>query len=299
MKTTKFLTRALGLATMAAITVGFASAAQASPVPPKASPALVGTWINSDPASNSVKQVVITPNRVGSVNVDAFGSCHPTLCEWGDVPAIVYGTNVSSPYGAIFQTNQRFFSGDTEWSRTTLLGKVAKTRVGLRLTLRELTVFEDGSGRKNYNVTETFKLSEGQKPSHLGNPVSTYRRGAPPALVAGALGLWKNVAPSGGLTKIKIAGTVANPNVRAFGACSPTDCDWGRVRATTYGASISSTRGDTLLAPYKFGFKKAQLVITYTRVSRKVEKLTVSVYNEFTDSSARSNYATTATFVRA
>jgi hypothetical protein len=299
MNTTKHLTRILGFAALAAVALGFASAAEASPVPPKASPALFGTWVNTNSSSNSVKQVVVSPLRTGTVSVDAFGACVPTFCEWGSVPAIVYGTNVSATSGASFQTNQRFLSGDTEWSRTTLLGNVVRTKVGLRLTLRELTVFEDGSGRRNYNVTETFARSDGSKPTIAGNPVSDYRHGTPPALLAAARGNWKNVAPAGGLTKIRISGSLLSPIVQAFGQCSPTDCNWGRTKAITYGTSISSKIGTTLLAPYKFGFKNSQLVIDYSRNADKVEHLTVSLYNEFTDGSGRSNYLKLATFIRA
>jgi hypothetical protein len=295
----KHASKILGLATLAALTAGLAApAAYATPVPPVASSALLGTWVNTNPSSNSVKQVVISPSRVGNVIVDAFGACSPSFCEWGKVPAIVYGTNVSSTTGATFQTNQRFLSGDTEWSRTTLLGKLGKTRAGLRLTLRELTVFEDGSGRKNYEVDETFKLGEGQAPAVSGHSVSSYRLGDRPALNAGALGLWVNPSATGGLAKVFVGGTAAAPVVHAFGQCSPTPCDWGRVRGITYGASISSTVGNNMLAPYTFGFKNAQLAITYTHPLKGADTLTVTSYNEFTDTSGRSNYAKTEVLVR-
>lgn len=298
MSSVKLFTRTLGLAAMAAVVVGFAGAAHASTVPPTADSALLGTWINTDAASRSVKQVIVTPAESGNVTVDAFGACTPTLCEWGQVPAIVYGTNVSAPTGLNFQTNQRFLSGDREWSRTTLFGKAAKTRAGLRLTLRELTVFEDGSGRHNYAVTETFKRGEPQRPTRTGNPVSSYQRGYPPALVVAARGVWHAVSPSGGLVKIVINGSALHPVVQAFGACSPTACAWGRSQAITYGDSIGSTQGRTLLAPYTFGFKNAQLVITYSRDAERAGHLTVSVYSEFTDGSGRSNYVLTQDFVR-
>ena len=67
-----------------------------------------------------------------------------------------------------------------EWSRTTLFGRVVRTDAGLRLNLQELTVFEDGSGRKNYRVDETFKLGKGQAPTIAGNSVSSYRLGNRP-----------------------------------------------------------------------------------------------------------------------
>jgi hypothetical protein len=292
-------TKVLGVATLAGLTVGLAApAAQAAPVPPKASNVLFGTWVNTNASSNSVKQVVIAPTRIGNVTVDAFGACVPTYCEWGKVPAIVYGANVSSPTGATFQTNQRFLSGGKEWSRTALLGQVVKTSVGLRLKLRELTVFEDGSGRKNYEVDETFKLGEGQKPATSGNSVGSYPLGNRPALIAGALGNWVNPSATGGLAKLTIGGPAASPVIHAFGQCSPTPCDWGTVRGITYGASISSTLGNNVLAPYRFSFKKSQLAITYHRSAKGIQTLTVTSYNEFTDASGRSNYAKTETLVR-
>ena len=295
----KHLTKVLGLATLAALTAGLATpAAQASPVPPKASSALLGTWVNVNPSSNSVKQVVVSPTRLGNVVVDAFGACSPSYCEWGKVPAIVYGTSVSSTAGAIFQTNQQFLSAGTEWSRTTLLGEVVKTRVGLRLKLRELTVFEDGSGRKNYEVDETFMLGDGTAPTTAGHSVASYRLGDRPALDAGALGSWVNPAATGGLAKVVIGGTAAAPVVHAYGQCSPTPCDWGRVRGVTYGDGISSSVGEKVLAPFKFGFKKAQLAITFHHPVKGADTLTVTSYNEFTDGSGRSNYAKTETLVR-
>ena len=293
----------LGLATAAALAVGIvASAAQASTatsVPPKASPALVGTWVNTNGATNSVKKVILTPNRVGSVNVDAFGACVPTLCEWGSVPAITYGASVSSTIGTAFQTRQAFLSGGKEWSRTTLFGRLVSTRDGLRLALREMTVFEDGSGRKNYVRNETFKLGTASKPTKAGVSVSGYALGLRPNLTSGAFGTWKPTVPSGNLAKLVISGTAAAPAVHAYGQCSPTPCDLGVVRGITHGATISSTTGATVLAPYVFSFKKEQLVIVYSRDPlTKAEKLTVSEFSEFTDGSGRSNYTKIETLVR-
>ncbi|PZS29097.1 MAG: hypothetical protein DLM58_16045 [Pseudonocardiales bacterium] len=294
----KHVTKLLGLGAMAAIVVGFASPAQATPAPPNASSALLGTWVNTNGNSHSVKKIVVVANRAHSVSVDAFGACTPTLCEWGTVPAITYGANVSAATGGTFQSNQRFLSGRREWSRTTLLGSVSRTKVGLRLSLRELTVFLDGSGRKNYTVTETFKRGLSQRRTLNGHPVTSYLRGNPPALIHPAFGSWKNIAASGGLAAVKITGSTVSPIVQAFGQCSPTACDMGRVRGITYGRSISTATGSTVLAPYKFGFKNSQLVISYSRIG-KAERLTIYVYSEFTDASHRSNYVLRETMVRA
>jgi hypothetical protein len=302
MNITKQVTRTLGLAAAAAVTVGVASAvataAHASPVPPVANTALRGTWVNTNSSTKSVEQIIVTPIRGGNVSVDAFGACTPTWCEWGSVPAIVYGPSVTAKTGTSFQTDQRFVVNGKEWSRTNLQGTVARTAAGLRLTVRELTVFEDGSGRKNYTNTETFKLGAARKPTRTGLSAAGYPLGNPPLLVAGALGSWTNLHPSGGLVKVTIGGTQTSPTVEAFGQCSPTPCDWGTVRSISYGSSVSSTVGTTALAPYSFGFKNAQLVIRYWLTATGDERLTVTTYNEFTDGSGRSNYVKTETFAR-
>jgi hypothetical protein len=302
MNTKKQLTRILGLAAMATVIAGFAGAAagnaSASPVPPTAAKALIGTWVNTNSGTGGVKQIIINPSEAGNVSVDAFGACTPTLCEWGAVPANVYATDVSTKTGSTFQSNQRFLSGDNEWSRTTLLGHEHATKAGPRLVLHELTVFEDGSGRKNYNVIETFAPGKAQKATITGHSVSSYQIGTPPAAVAGLRGTWKPITASGGLAALKIAGTSAAPTVAGYGQCSPTACKWGKTHAITYGTSIGSKTGSTLLAPYTFSFKKTQLVITYTDVKGN-ERLTVSEYNEFTDGSGRSNYRKIETLARA
>jgi hypothetical protein len=290
----------VSIAAAAAVTTLGTVAAQASPVPPVANSSLPGTWVNTNSATRSVKQVVITRGDGGRVSVDAFGSCSPSLCEWGLVPAIVYGPTVSSTTGNDFQSNQRFLNADgSEWSRTVLMGHLSRTTAGLRLSLKELTVFEDGSGRHNYRVNETFQPGEGQQPTKAGNAVSGYPIGAPPAPNKAIYGNWKNTSASPAVDTLSIAPSGNVPQVHAFGKCSPSDCDMGTVKGITYGVSISSTVGNNVLAPFSFGFKNEQLLISYGRAPDGTERLTVSNYNEFTDGSGRSNYVMTETFVRA
>ena len=301
------ITRVLGkrlvggaLAGLAGV-VALGGTAFASSTPPVASSALPGVWANTNAATSSVRNIVIQSDDRGGILVDAFGACSPTSCEWGRVPAIVYGPNVSSKTGASFQTNQRFVTSDQrEWSRTVLLGKVSRLSTGaLRLTVREMTVFEDGSGRHNYTLVETFQPGEGPKPSINGLPAAGYPMGLPPVAQAAMAGAWKNTSATPAVDVLKIAISGGSPTVHAFGKCTPTDCDMGEVRGITYGANISSTVGKTILAPYSFGFKNEQLVIVYSRSADGVEHLTVGNYNEFTDGSGRSNYTVQETFVRA
>ena len=299
MRTVRKLASVFALVAIAAGSIAFAAPASATPVPPVASSALVGTWVNTNTATRSVKQIVIQPSKGGIILVDAFGACTPSLCEWGRVPAKSYGTSVSSTTGTTFQSDQAFLSAGKEWSRTALFGTVTKTVSGLRLTVREFTIFEDGSGRRNYTVTEVFALGRGVAPTKNGTPVSTYPLGAPPALNGGVFGTWKPSVVSNNLVKVVIGGTPAAPSVHAYGACSPTPCDWGAVRGITYGATISTLRGTTQLAPYTFSFKKTQLLLKYSILADDTERLTVVAYSEFTDGSGRSNYVVTQTFVRA
>ncbi|MDQ6944996.1 MAG: hypothetical protein M3256_01705 [Actinomycetota bacterium] len=285
----------------AAATVGvLASPASASNTPPLPDAALVGTWVNTNANTRSVKQIVVERDRTGGITVDGFGACIPTLCEWGRVPAIVYGPNVSAKTGATFQTDQAFLINKTgEWSRTQLLATVRVAATGAKaLTVRELTAFEDASGRHNFTVTETFVPGQGLPATTDGTSASGYPLGFPPSAEAGLAGTW--TAPGNAVIKLEINLVFGSPLIHAFGACSPSACDMGTVKGITYGPTISATTGNVVLAPFSFGFKNEQLVIVYVRGTTPArDRLLVGNYNEFTDGSGRSNYVVNETFFRA
>jgi hypothetical protein len=307
--------RGAAAALFAAVGLGAAAvpAVHASDTPPVPSPALFGTWVNTNAKTPSVKQIVIERNPTGAPGmlVDAFGACVPSLCEWGLVPAIVYGNNVSAKSGAAFQTDQGFVNPNslpgksTEWSRTQLigqlitpidnpLGSVVPRQV---LVVRELTAFEDGSGRHNYTMVESFVRGQGQPATKPGDSVSGYVGGFPPAAAHAFAGNW--AGPGNGVVRLRIAVSGTSAVVRAFGSCTPTLCNLGATRAIVFGASISSTTGNVLLAPYTFSFKNEQLVIQLVKgKTAKQDQLVVGNYNEFTDGSGRSNYDMTTTFHR-
>jgi hypothetical protein len=293
--------RVLGITIAASATLGVLSApAWASTTPPNPNAGLIGTWLNTNSATRSVKQIEVQGGSAsGGILVDAFGACTPSLCEWGQVPAIIYGPNVSASTGATFQTDQSFTSSGVEWSRTQLLATMRVARTGAKsLSVRELTVFEDGSGRHNYTVTETFVPGEGQPATIFGNSTSGYTFGAPPAAAAGFAGDWKAASNAVVELSIGISGGVAD--VHAFGACSPSACDMGDVRGISYGPNISASTGNVVLAPFSFGFKNEQLVIRFVPgATAATDRLQVGNYNEFTDGSGRSNYVVSETFVRA
>jgi hypothetical protein len=52
---------------------------------------LFGTWKNISLPCGLAK-IVLGRNPDGSPSVHAFGRCHPTLCDWGVVNGITFGT---------------------------------------------------------------------------------------------------------------------------------------------------------------------------------------------------------------
>jgi hypothetical protein len=266
----------------------------ASATPPAPAPALLGTWTNTNPATRSVVDVVVTPTA-GGIAVDGFGACSPSPCEWGNIPGTVFGARVSSAAGNSFEANWNF-----GFSREVLLATLV-TRRGHAPTLvvKEFTTFIPPDGRANFTVTEKFVRSKRPiKPGVSGKPATGYPMGDWVRPVKALLGTWKNTSATGGnITKIVLRRNAdGSLSVRAFGNCVPTLCNWGVVHGITFGTSISSVSGRVFLAPYRFSFKKALLSGS---VNRAGTVLTVQANSEFTDHSGRSNYVTTETFTRA
>lgn len=269
----------------------FSVPALASPVPPVPNPALLGTWANTNPATRNVVDIVIAGNKAG-IKVDGFGACSPTPCQWGNIPGTVFGANVSSTTGISFEANWNF-----GFARTVFQGMLTEPRNVPTLTVQEFTTFTDHSGRSNFTVTETFVKTKPIRPTRNGVAATDYPLGDWVAPVTSLLGIWVNISPTSPDIREIIIGL--NPdgtlNVRAFGACVPTLCAWGKVTAITFGTSISSVSGQVFLAPYQFSFANKLLDGT---INPKGTVLTVQNYTEFTDHSGRSNYVSTDTFKR-
>lgn len=298
-------TRVARVSLVAAVAVGSIGAttlvAHASNTPPSADSRLFGTWLNTNAATNSIKQIVLSNDGSGGLMVDAFGACTPTFCEFGNVPAIVYGANVGSTAGDTFSVNQREYGGGaTEFARSVMIGQAAFTARASKLTLSEYQTFEDGSGRHNYVVAETFVKGSGQAVATSGSTGGNYPTGLEPAPVSGLVGTWNNVSTADpGVVQIVV--TLASDGsllVHQYGNCTPAPCDNGTVAGITYGTSISATTGKSFLAPWAFSFKNqllsARLVNTSSGLRLKVTNL-----SEFTDGSGRSNYVLNETFAKA
>jgi len=100
------------------------------------------------------------------------------------------------------------------------------------------------------------------------------------------LGLWLNVDPNtGGLTKLDIWQSGADYFVAGYGACTPTDCEWGAVDLHLLGYGINDTDYRWGLAVWDSGWKS-----TYLMIHLEGGFLVAITYNVFAPGDDRENY---------
>ncbi|MGD0444417.1 MAG: hypothetical protein ABSA39_10815 [Edaphobacter sp.] len=107
---------------------------------------LVGTWKNINSATRDIVKVVIAAAGSG-IQVDAYGACTPTPCNWGNVAGLSYASGVSSSPAVAFSAQYKF-----SFSQVILVGHLQ----GKELLLESFTHFTDGSGRSDYYATDTM-----------------------------------------------------------------------------------------------------------------------------------------------
>jgi hypothetical protein len=110
---------------------------------------------------------------------------------------------------------------------------------------------------------------------------------APLAVVANPLvGTWVNCDhQTRGLVRVMIAAAAPEITVHAFGACSPTPCDWGTVKGMIYASNVTNTSAMAFSAVYTFGFKQTIIVGRLWNGA-----LVVETFDHFTDNSGRADY---------
>ena len=112
---------------------------------------------------------------------------------------------------------------------------------------------------------------------------------------AALVGSWNACdAATRGLVRVVIAASGSAITVHAFGACTPTPCDWGSVPGSAYAASVSSNAAIAFSAFYKFSFKETIVTGVLDNGS-----LIVETFNHFTDGSGRSDTYTKGYFCKA
>lgn len=107
--------------------------------------------------------------------------------------------------------------------------------------------------------------------------------------VSHLLGTWVNRdSHTRSITRVIVTRAGANRvRVRAFGQCHPADCDWGRVTAHSYFASVGSNRVRAVMARFNPGFARTTVILSDAPGAR----LRYQVLTHFTDSSGRHDYA--------
>ena len=118
----------------------------------------------------------------------------------------------------------------------------------------------------------------------------------PEALTLGSLiGTWVNVnSATRDIVKVVLTNNGGSLGVHAYGACSPTPCDWGQVPGQAYAPSVAGGATVAFTANYAFGFKN-----TILTGHLNGQQLIVDDFNVFEDGSSRSPYFTEGTFKKA
>jgi hypothetical protein len=112
---------------------------------------------------------------------------------------------------------------------------------------------------------------------------------------AAIVGTWNACdAATRNLVRVVIAASGSGITVHAFGACTPTPCDWGSVPGLAYAENVSASAAIAFSAHYKFSFKETILTGVLDSGSLRVE-----TFNHFTDGSGRSDYYTRGYFCKA
>jgi hypothetical protein len=111
---------------------------------------------------------------------------------------------------------------------------------------------------------------------------------------ASLVGTWTNVDhATRDLVKVVIAARGSAITVDAFGACSPTPCNWGVVAGLAYASNVSAIPAIAFSAQYTFSFSHVILIGHLVG-----KELLVESFTQFTDGSGRSNLYTADTLVR-
>ncbi|MCG6138298.1 MAG: hypothetical protein MET45_27360 [Nostoc sp. LLA-1] len=110
-----------------------------------------------------------------------------------------------------------------------------------------------------------------------------------PAMAAPAdfIGTWVNRdSNTRGITRLVITSAGGNKlNIRVFGKCHPTDCDWGSKSLATYGTNVQDTDHKYASANYNKNFANSFLTLGHSG-----NQIMLQNYTQFLDNSNRQNY---------
>ena len=100
------------------------------------------------------------------------------------------------------------------------------------------------------------------------------------------LGTWVNCDhQTRGLVRLMITAAGNEVMIHAFGACTPTPCDWGAVPGIIYADNVTATPAVAFTAVFNFTFKHTTIVGHLLNGA-----LVVETFDHFTDRSGRADY---------
>ena len=234
---------------------------------------LAGVWTNANDNTRGVTKIQVFDGP-GGPQIQAWGSCLPEDCDWGRTDLDLLGTSVTdvTPDYALGSWDPGFKETTVTMNLNGFLGKIVDI----------YHVYSDDSARENRH--ERLWLSNHgtmYEIDDLGNDELQ-------DVIAGS---WvSSNANTGGVTRAEITvpsrpGASGDLDLNLFGACSPTDCDWGSTSMHEVGSSIVDTTPEYAIANQEFGFKSVFVTSRY-----ESGDLIVGTYNVFHDDSGRSNY---------
>lgn len=264
MKFSSLFTKLAAVTSLAAASLAFTASAHADLSD------LRGVWINVDDNARGLTKVVISGND-DTVTFETWAKCRPSDCAWGQVEARPLTRRV----GDAPATADRVMALYSSSLSTKILNAY---RSGDQLVVERTT---DYSGdRADQFAIDTFKRAP-----FVLTPI------LPPTLVpllplATNLdkleGDWKNLdADTRGVTRLQVEVEGEAVKVRAYGSCSPTDCDWGWTEGapltTSFGADL--TTAERVMAEWDQGFAVRTLVI-----NREGDELVAQITTIYNDS---------------
>ena len=114
-----------------------------------ASSDFVGTWTNTDTGTRGITRIVVTQGGDGTLNMQVFGKCSPSDCDWGKVAAVAYSSGVQD-------NNQTVVSAVYPKGFSNTIVVLHKNVFGMAEVMN-LTQFLDKSNRQNYGSIDLFR----------------------------------------------------------------------------------------------------------------------------------------------
>ena len=114
-----------------------------------------GTWKNVDPGTRGLTTLKIDVSGT-RVRIQAWGSCHPRDCAWGQAEGTAYAPSVSDNLAETAQVVSPIYV--TSFSQTILVIRAVEGQ----LEVESMTKFTDQSGRASYRAVSRFGRVEAE-----------------------------------------------------------------------------------------------------------------------------------------